>query len=47
VQRVERLQLSEAVEASPTRRGAGGFGSTGVAPRASKRKRPAPRATKS
>ena len=44
VQRVERVELGETAKASATRRGGGGFGSTGVAPRASKRKRAAPRA---
>ena len=41
VQRVERAELSEAVEVSVTRRGAGGFGSTGTTAKrsASKRKR--------
>jgi dUTP pyrophosphatase len=41
VQRIERAELSEAVEVSVTRRGAGGFGSTGTTAKrsASKRKR--------
>jgi dUTP pyrophosphatase len=33
VQRVERVALAEVAEASATARGAGGFGSTGVASR--------------
>jgi dUTP diphosphatase len=43
VQRVERAELSEAVKITSTRRGAGGFGSTGTAAKPStlKRKRSA------
>ena len=39
VQRVERAELSEAVKITGTRRGAGGFGSTGTAARSSAPKR--------
>jgi dUTP pyrophosphatase len=39
VQRVERMALMEAAKASTTRRGAGGFGSTGTAPDAAARSR--------
>jgi dUTP pyrophosphatase len=39
VQRVERAELSEAVEITSTHRGAGGFGSTGTATRTSVAKR--------
>jgi dUTP pyrophosphatase len=39
VQRVERAELSEAVEVSTTRRGTGGFGSTGTAAKRSTPKR--------
>jgi dUTP pyrophosphatase len=43
VQRVERIELSETAKPTSTRRGAGGFGSTGIVarPSASKRKRKA------
>ena len=39
VQRVERAELSEAVKITDTRRGAGGFGSTGTAAKSSAPKR--------
>jgi dUTP pyrophosphatase len=39
VQRVERARLVEVADIEPTRRGAGGFGSTGTKPKANRPKR--------